>query len=238
MKKNITLCLYLVLNFVIIACQSDKESLSQKNDKSGNVANNKNNTTEKNDTNTTNLKKENKENATKENEENATKENFVSLAKKLYQELIKKGEVQFAPIDNQVISQDTSFKIKQDVYAINFATACLNDSLVAQEMADFTAKKSFILAHNYETDISFTINGKPSSKKTIHKELFKNKLEKAFLQKSIIKHPQFVKFDEAKNEAIFEFIIGVPNTDWLVIAAVNLNPQGTVRIVDIMMPDM
>jgi hypothetical protein len=181
-----------------------------------------------------------KEEKNKDNAEN-TKENkkiHISKAKLLFQELSKKGSVQYAPIDNQVISQDTSFKIKQDFYELNFATACLNDSLVAQEMSDFAQNKTFILAHNYETDISFKVNGRATSKKTIHKYLFKNKLEKEFLEKSIIKHPQFVKFDEAKNEAIFEFIIGVPNTDWLVIAAVNLTPQGSVRIIDIMMPDM
>ncbi|TAG92919.1 MAG: DUF4738 domain-containing protein [Bacteroidetes bacterium] len=238
MKNNISLCLYFVLIFVFVGCNIDKESLSDKNDNLKNITKQNKNSIEKNDTSKTNQKKEEKDKKNNEKDEKKSNENVVSLAKKLYQELIKKGEVQFAPIDNQVISQDTAFKVKQDLYEINFATGCMNDSIVTQEMSDFTAKKSFILAHNYETNISFTINGKPSSKKTIHKELFKNKLENAFLEKSIIKHPQFVKFDETKNEAIFEFIIGVPNTDWLVIAAVNLNPQGSIRIVDIMMPDM
>ncbi|TAH30610.1 MAG: DUF4738 domain-containing protein [Cytophagales bacterium] len=236
MKKKIKNYFYFIIILLFIACSTDKEStLNNKNTEKITKEQNKNNKN-KNDSDT--ITKEKGTTKDKKEIDEKEKSTLISMAKKLYQELIKKGNVEFAPIDNQVISQDTSFKVKQDLYEINFATACLNDSLVAQEMSDFTSKKSFILAHNYETDISFTINGKPSTKKTIHKELFKNKLENAFLQKSIIKHPQFVKFDEAKNEAIFEFIIGVPNTDWLVIAAVNLNPQGNIRIVDIMMPDM
>ncbi|NJL11626.1 MAG: DUF4738 domain-containing protein [Microscillaceae bacterium] len=72
----------------------------------------------------------------------------------------------------------------------------------------------------------------------IKKEIFKGQLDPGFLAKSILKHPQFVRFDEEKNEAIFEFIIGIPNTDWLVIAGVNLNERGKVRVIDIVMPEL
>ena len=99
-----------------------------------------------------------------------------------------------------------------------------------------TNAKSYLISHNYKTDISITVDGNLKGKKTIDKAMFKNKLEKAFLEKSILKHPRFVKFNEETNEAVFEFIVGVPNTDWLVLAGVNLNDSGNIRIIDIVIP--
>ena len=96
--------------------------------------------------------------------------------------------------------------------------------------------KAIVISHNYKTDISITVDGNLKGKKTIDKAMFKNKLEKAFLEKSILKHPRFVKFNEETNEAVFEFIVGVPNTDWLVLAGVNLNDSGNIRIIDIVIP--
>ncbi len=173
---------------------------------------------------------------TKENPKNTKQSNVQKLLEKLRKD--PQTKIQFAPLDNQILSSDTLFKVQNNIYEINYATSSANDSLVAQEMSDIQQRKVILLSHNYQTDIAFRINGRGTAKKTIKKELFNNKIERDFLEKSIIKHPQFIRFDEAKNEAIFEFIIGVPNTDWLVIAAVNLSPQGSFRIIDIMMPEM
>jgi hypothetical protein len=81
-------------------------------------------------------------------------------------------------------------------------------------------------------------NGKLVGAKAVEKELFKGKVDPDFLEKSIIKHPEFVRFDEEKNEAIFKFMMGVPNTDWLVFAAINLNDQGKLRIIEILIPEL
>jgi hypothetical protein len=159
---------------------------------------------------------------------------------KLLQTLDKKAKIEYAPKDYSVIKNDTVVKTKNGNYQFSYATLCLNDSLIAQEMVDYAQRqsKSYLISHNYQTNISIQLNGIPTARKLIQKDLFKGKLDQDFLEKSIIKHPNFVRFDEERNEAIFEFMVGVPNTDWLIIAGVNLNSQGAVRIIDIMMPDM
>jgi hypothetical protein len=159
---------------------------------------------------------------------------------KLLQTLDKKAKIEYAPKDYSVIKNDTLVKTKSGNYQFSYATLCLNDSLIAQEMVDYAQRqsKSYLISHNYQTNISIQLNGIPTANKLIQKDLFKGKLDQDFLEKSIIKHPNFVRFDEERNEAIFEFMVGVPNTDWLIIAGVNLNSQGAVRIIDIMMPDM
>ena len=62
--------------------------------------------------------------------------------------------------------------------------------------------------------------------------------KKEFLDNAIIKHPQFIRFDEEKNEAVFQFLVGIPATDYVVLAGVNLSPRGDIRIIDIAMPRM
>lgn len=156
----------------------------------------------------------------------------------LLKSLTKGAKVEFAPLDQAVIQEDTTILAHDSKFEIAYQTRCLNDSLIAQEMFDYggTNAKSYLISHNYKTDISITVDGALKGKKTINKEMFKNKLEKAFLEKSILKHPRFVKFNEETNEAVFEFIVGVPNTDWLVLAGVNMNDAGNVRIIDIVIP--
>jgi hypothetical protein len=164
----------------------------------------------------------------------------LTAHQKLLQTLDKKAKIEYAPKDYSVIKNDTLVKTKSGNYQFSYATLCLNDSLIAQEMVDYAQRqsKSYLISHNYQTNISIQLNGIPTARKLIQKDLFKGKLDQDFLEKSIIKHPNFVRFDEERNEAIFEFMVGVPNTDWLIIAGVNLNSQGAVRIIDIMMPDM
>ncbi len=247
----IYLCYCAFFAHIFVACKNknDKENITN-NQNELSVANNagkKNNVaqndnvklvSEKSETNKTekNTEKENKK--SKETIENKTSK--LSKTQELLAKFSKDKDtkIQYAPLDNQIISSDTLFKVKNNLYELNYATSCVNDSLIAQEMSDIQQRKLVIFSHNYQTDIAFKVNGQSTTKKTIKKDLFLNKIERDFLEKSIIKHPQFVRFDEAKNEAIFEFIIGVPNTDWLVIAAVNLSPQGNFRIIDIMMPEM
>ncbi|GAB4396150.1 MAG: hypothetical protein OHK0053_09490 [Microscillaceae bacterium] len=164
----------------------------------------------------------------------------LSPIEALLQSLEGGRKIEFAPLDLQVMREDTLIKARSGIFEISFATACLNDSLIAQEMFDYggTNTKSYLISHNYNTNIAIKKDGRTLGQQLIKKEIFKGQLDPVFLAKSILKHPQFVRFDEEKNEAIFEFIIGIPNTDWLVIAGVNLNDQGKVRVIDIVMPEL
>lgn len=187
-----------------------------------------------------------KENTTKtpkvvKNPEKRFKEKeALSPQAKLVQSLDKNASISFASPDYAITRDDTLIKTEKDVFEIEYITSCLNDSLVPQEMYDYgrSNKKSYLISHNYRTNILVKVNGRATGKREIQKALFANQVDKEFLQKSIIKHPQFVRFDEATNEAVFEFMIGVPNTDWLVIAGVNLNSNGTLRIIDIIAPEL
>lgn len=164
-------------------------------------------------------------------------ENFQKLRpqQQLLASLTKGAKVEFAPLDQGVIQEDTTITSNDSIFEISYETRCLNDSLIAQEMYDYggTNAKSYLISHNYKTDVSISVDGVLKGNKTINKDMFKDKLELAFLEKSILKHPRFVKFNEETNEAVFEFIVGVPNTDWLVLAGVNLNDSGELRIIDI-----
>jgi hypothetical protein len=163
---------------------------------------------------------------------------MLSPVRALVGKLGKNAKIEFAELDREVLRQDTLVRTKHGDYKISYSTACLNDSLVALEMFNYEQgyAKSYRLQHNYQTNINMLHNGKPSGSRVIDKEIFKNKMEKAFLEKAIIKHPQFVRFDEEKNEAVFQFLVGVPATDWVVLAGVNLSPQGDVRIINVEMP--
>lgn len=165
-------------------------------------------------------------------------EDIFSPVQHLVAKLGKNAKIEFAELDKEVVRQDTLVRTKHGDYKISYSTACLNDSLVALEMFNYEQgySKSYRLQHNYQTNINMLHNGKPSGSRVIEKDIFKNKMEAAFLEKAIIKHPQFVRFDEEKNEAIFQFLVGVPATDWVVLAGVNLSPQGDIRIIKVDMP--
>jgi hypothetical protein len=154
--------------------------------------------------------------------------------------LKKYVKLEYAALDSEVQKTDTSLNFHHKKFDISFNTSCLNDSLIAQEIYGYAGPnaKSYLISHNYKTDISIKVNGKSTGAKSIHKEMFKDKLDKDFLEKSIIKHPSFVRFDTTSNEAIFEFMVGVPNTDWLVLAGININEQGKIRIIEINMPEL
>lgn len=236
-RKNKIGIIY-VLIFFLSACFGEKDTLKNEpkentpavlptaNQKSKNIAH-----------------KQNEQDSTSEKTvlvDNQTKSKELTPHQKLIAGLEKNLKIEYSPNDYEILKNDTSFYINQKKYQISYATGCLNDSLIAQEMLDYALqqRKSYLISHNYQTNISIKVNGITTGSKLIKKEMFKGKIDQNFLEKSIIKHPNFIRFDMEKNEAIFEFMVGVPNTDWLVIAGVNLNYQGGVRIINIMMPEM
>ena len=242
---------FFLLLFLISACSQDgREQVREEentqietvlsNNKT--VSKNENNPTQKKDSVKKKVaKKEDTSSAKTETNDNTSSSNtsartFNNLMKKLDRKL----KIEFVTPDFTIIKDDTLFKSKEKTFEVSYITSCLNDSLIAQEMFDYggTNKKSYLISHNYQTNIAIKVNGKLTGRKTIEKYLFEGKLDKEFLEKSIIKHPQFVRFDESNNEAIFEFLVGVPHTDWVIVAGINLDQQGIVRVIDIMMPDM
>lgn len=164
----------------------------------------------------------------------------LSPQQRLINSLDKAAKIEYAGLDNQVIKNDTLIEAHNNQYEISYETRCMNDSLIAQVMYDYggTNSKSYLISHNYKTDIAIKVDGILKGNKAIRKEMFNGKLDQEFLERSILKHPQFVRFDPEKNEAIFEFIVGIPNTDWLVLAGVNLSEDGEIRIIDIMIPEL
>ncbi len=163
-----------------------------------------------------------------------------SARKKLMASLDQTLMIEYLAPDYSSIAEDTAIQAKDGLFEISYNTSCLNDSLVAQEMYDYggTNAKSYLISHNYSTEISIKVDGILTGNKTIRKELFLDLLDKEFLERSILKHPQFVRFDKASNEAVFEFIVGIPNTDWLVLAGINLGKQGQIRVIDVMTPGL
>jgi len=232
MKRLYPLTISLIL---LAACSSSKQQeqndVKAQNLTSQNVA--ENNTSKE-------AKKQNtqKKSAKPKEITQLPKEKKLSLVQTLLAGLGKGAKVEYVEMDKEILHNDTLVNTKSGKYKISYATACLNDSLVAQEMFNYgdSYNKTYRLLHNYETSIAMQHNGQPSGSKIISKDIFKNKMERAFLEKAIIKHPQFVRFDEEKNEAVFQFIVGIPSTDWVVLAAINLSPRGDIRIIDIAMP--
>lgn len=165
---------------------------------------------------------------------------LMSPQMRLLSKLDKNAKIEFVDPDYAIIQNDTLIKSDENIFEISYTTACLNDSLIAQEMYDFgrTNKKNYLISHNYKTNVAVKVNGKVTGTREIKKELFLNQVDKDFLEKSIIKHPEFVRFDENKKEAVFEFMVGVPNTDWLVIAGINMQQDGKLRIIEIIAPGM
>lgn len=162
----------------------------------------------------------------------------ATAVQSLITRLGKGVKLEYSELDKEILRNDTLVRTKHGDYQISYTTACLNDSLVALEMYNYEAgySKSYRLLHNYQTNINMNHNGKPSGARVISKDIFKNKMQPDFLEKAIIKHPQFVRFDEERNEAIFQFLVGVPATDYVVLAGVNLSPRGEIRIIDVTMP--
>ncbi len=163
-----------------------------------------------------------------------TEKQKLSAVQKLLARLGRGVKVEYTELDKEVLSNDTLVHTRHGDYQIVYSTACLNDSLVAQEMFNYgeAYNKSYRLLHNYQTSIAMRHNGQSNTGMVISKDIFQNKMEKEFLEKAIIKHPQFIGFDEETNEAIFQFLVGVPATDWVVLAGVNLSPRGNIRIID------
>ena len=182
---------------------------------------------------------ESKQDEQKEAKE-SKKEKKRSATQNLLARLGKNAKIEFMELDKEIIQNDTLVQTRSGNYKISYKTACLNDSLVAQEMFNYgdAYNKSYRVLHNYETNIAMQHNGQPSGSKVINKDIFLDKLGKEFLDIAIIKHPEFVRFDEEKNEAVFQFLVGVPATDWVVLAGVNLTPQGNIRVINVKKPQM
>jgi hypothetical protein len=186
---------------------------------------------------TTNANKK-EANKTASDKETTPNKKTNSPVQTLLARLGKDAKVEYSELDKEILRNDTLVRTKHGDYKIDYTTACLNDSLVALEMYNYETgySKSYRLLHNYQTSINMLHNGKPSGSRIISKDVFKDKMQPDFLDKAIIKHPQFVRFDEDKNEAVFQFLVGVPATDYVVLAGVNLSPRGEIRIIQVEMP--
>lgn len=245
MKKNIPFIIIFLLMFSLSACTQDtteqEEPISTEEDSTQKLQTQQGQAGQKSQKKDSSLIKTTS-NGDDNNEEKVKKEKEIVLSpqQKLLQSIPKGIKVEFAPPDFNILKDDTTIQIPTGRFEIEYLTKSLNDSLIAQEMFDYGSSnaKSFLISHNYQTNIFMKKNGQLVGAKTVDKALFKGKLDKEFLEKSIIKHPEFVEFDQEKNEAIFKFIIGVPNTDWLVFAAINLNDSGKLRIIEILMPEL
>ncbi|TAF66043.1 MAG: DUF4738 domain-containing protein [Cytophagales bacterium] len=140
--------------------------------------------------------------------------------------------MEVAPLDYVVVHNDTIFNDLE----ISFSTICLNDKGIEQDVFFYEnniAHKSTLLTHNYSTLIEFRRGGKVIAKAQIYKDLFYDKLEKSFVEKSVLKHPDLVHYDAQKQEATFQFVIGIPSTDWLVVARMSINSLGQKQILGI-----
>lgn len=164
----------------------------------------------------------------------------LSPHQRLLQTLDQSLKIEYAALDFNQIESDTLIQANNHEFEVKYITSCLNDSLVAQEMYDYggTNAKSYLISHNYRTNVQITVDGQATGGQTVDKYIFAGELDKEFLDHSIIKHPEFVRFDEASNEAVFQFIVGIPNTDWLILAGVNMDQNGKVRIIDIQTPGL
>lgn len=145
------------------------------------------------------------------------------------------AQLEYAKKDYNVLREDTTITIENNAFIIQYKTSCLNDQGVAQEVIPMDGRdhRTYLISHNYKTEVLVTLNGKPTGKDIIQKDLFKGHLNADFLRKSIIKHPQFVKFNEDNAEAIFSFMVGVPHTDWIALATVGVGQFGKSRVIKI-----
>ncbi|WP_299456296.1 hypothetical protein [uncultured Microscilla sp.] len=145
------------------------------------------------------------------------------------------AQLEYAKKDFQVLREDTTITIDNNAFVIHFQTTCLNDGGVAQEVIPMDGRdhRTYLISHNYKTEVSVKLNGKSTGKDIIQKDLFKGHLNADFLRKSIIRHPQFVKFNEDNAEAIFSFMVGVPHTDWVALATVGVGQFGKSRVIKV-----
>ena len=164
---------------------------------------------------------------------NVQSENRMSAIQRL--KLKGSAQLEYAKKDYIVLREDTTINIENNAFIIQYKTSCLNDEGVAQEVIPMDGRdhRTYLISHNYKTEISVILNGKPTGKDIIRKDLFKGHLNADFLRKSIIKHPQFIKFNEDNAEAVFSFMVGVPHTDWVALATVGVGQFGKSRVIKV-----
>lgn len=145
------------------------------------------------------------------------------------------AQLEYAPNDFNILKEDTTVTIEDKAFKIQYKTVCMNDKAVAQEVIamDGRSHRTYLISHNYTTEVLVTLNGKPTGKDVIRKDIFKGHLDADFLRKSIIKHPQFIKFNEDNAEAVFSFLVGVPHTDWVALATVGVGQFGKSRVIKV-----
>ena len=145
------------------------------------------------------------------------------------------AQLEYAQKDYSILQEDTTITVNDNAFKINYKTVCLNDEGVAQEVIamDGRSHRTYLISHNYTTEVSVVLNGKQTGKDIIRKEIFKGHLNADFLRKSIIKHPQFLKFNEDNAEAVFSFLVGVPHTDWVALATVGVGQFGKSRVIKV-----
>lgn len=143
-----------------------------------------------------------------------------------------KDKVEFAPNDPEILQDN--IKIDEST-AINVKTYSLNDSLLVQELYNFEEgkqEKIYLITHNYETEISILKEGE-NQKVKVSKSLLKEKIDEQFLKHSIIKHPRLIEYQSENQESLFEMMVGVPNTDSLVIVKFTVDSLGKTEVIEI-----
>lgn len=225
MNKNYYLLTSL---FFLIACGTENNDASQENA-------------------TQNLEVTNQDNAdvpdtsktmVVENPETIVEEVSIEPQRNPLEELLanENAVIEYAPFDDKVITNDTTVTFDGEEYQLSYETSCLNDKRVVQQLFvldDTNTGNRYLVTHNYKTIITIEKDGQTLVKHTIVKDLFESKVDTEFLQKSILTHPDIMDIDEEKQLIKFAFMIGIPSTDWLVVATLDLNRAGNLNILSV-----
>ncbi|MCS6821400.1 MAG: hypothetical protein NZ551_05980 [Microscillaceae bacterium] len=147
------------------------------------------------------------------------------------------AKIEFAPFDTQALLFDTTFQGVDAPLELKLKTTSMNDSTVVQEMllldVRTTGKKSYLLSHNYQTEVQLRKAGQLIAQHLIKKEFFKDYIQAEFLEKAILKHPEQVELNPVTNTVQLHFLIGVPATDWMVMATLGIKPTGELQILKV-----
>lgn len=144
--------------------------------------------------------------------------------------------IEYAPFDDKVIENDTTVVFEGEEYQLSYQTSCLNDKRVVQQLFvldDTQTGNRYLVTHNYKTIITIEKDGQTLVKHTIVKDLFESKVDNEFLEKSILTHPDIMEINEEKQLIKFAFMIGIPSTDWLVVATLDMNREGNLNILSV-----
>jgi len=233
--KNYYKITLLFLTVVVLSCGSPtpQETPITQTSTSEEVEKNSSKITEKD------IKTEEKINADRKIEDKKLLNTEVLTEENQIQNILNNPNIQvdFAPEDNTVIEENETLIFGQEKMNLAYKTTCLNDQNVLQEFFIFDEKdpkNTYLISHNYQTEILLQNEaGQIILQKIIKKEFFRDFVDKTFLQKSIIKHPEFMGYDEKKQEATFSFLLGIPSTDLIALATVKINTLGQLKVIKV-----